>query len=213
MDKRLKVYNKQGEEVREINLKSQENYDKLNFSLLKQAILMYEANQRQGTASTKTRSEKRGGGRKPWRQKGTGRARAGSIRSPLWRNGGVTFGPKPKNYSYKIPKKMRRKALRESIRAKVRDNEVLILDEIEIDKPKTKEISNILKNLDLTGGTKVLLMVREINNNLLLSSRNIENLELTRVKNLNAYKVLKFKNLLVTSDALEEVPFISEKLE
>lgn len=170
MGKKIKVYNQQGKEVREIDLKSEEIYDKLNYPLLKQAILMYEANQRQGTASTKTRSEKRGGGRKPWRQKGTGRARAGSIRSPLWRNGGVTFGPKPKDYSYKLPKKLKREALKESLRGKLRDDEVLVLEKMQLDRPKTKKISNILKNLDVSEDTKILLVVKEKDENLILSA-------------------------------------------
>lgn len=173
---------------------------KVNKAVLYQVIKMYEANKRRGTASTKTRAAVSGGGRKPWRQKGTGRARAGSIRSPLWKGGGVVFGPHPRNYSYSVPQKIRREALRASLNSKYNENAMLVLDELKVDKPKTKEFKKILNSLKLN--EKALFVLDKIDDNLKLASRNLKEVALKRADDLNALDVLNFKKLVLTKAAL-----------
>jgi large subunit ribosomal protein L4 len=173
---------------------------KVNEPILHQVVRMYEANQRQGTASTKTRSDVRGGGKKPWKQKGTGRARAGTIRSPLWRGGGVVFGPHPRDYSYSVPKSIKRLGLISSLNAKLNDNNMIIVDEIKLDKPKTKEFTAVLRNLKAE--RKPLLVLEEKNVTIVRASRNVANLLLRDYKSLNAYEVLKQQKLILTQKAL-----------
>lgn len=206
MKKEVEVYNREGKVIKKIKLNNEVFNGKVNFPLLHQAILMYEANQRQGTASTKTRSEKRGGGRKPWPQKGTGRARVGSIRSPIWRGGGVTFGPKPRDFSYKLPKKMRRSALKSSLNAKLKDNEIRVLENFKLEVPKTKNIHNILEKVGLLDKGKILLVIDNVDDNIILSCRNIKNLTLKRVFDLNCYEVLKHSVILFTKSAFLQLP-------
>ena len=199
---KLPIYNQQGKQVKKIELDPIVFDGKINQGVLYQAVLMYRANRRKGLASTKTRREVSGGGRKPWRQKGTGRARVGSIRTPLWRKGGVVFGPHPRDYSFRLPKKIRIAALKSSLNAKVIEDNLLILDDLKIDVPKTKEATKILSNLKLYNKT-VLLMLGKINNNLRLSFRNISFLDLAMASNANAYDVLKVKKLIVSLDGLK----------
>ncbi|MBI4335164.1 MAG: 50S ribosomal protein L4 [Candidatus Omnitrophica bacterium] len=172
----------------------------VNKALLYQVLRMYEANQRQGTASTKTRAAVSGGGRKPWAQKHTGRARAGSIRSPLWRGGGDIFGPHPRDYSYTLPQKIRQQALRSVLNSKYNERDLVVLDDIKVDNPKTKEFKKILTGLKLDN--KVLFVLESIDENLRLASRNLKEVALRRAADLNALDILKFKKLVLTRPAL-----------
>lgn len=164
------------------------------------AVVNFLANQRQGTHSTKTKGLVSGGGKKPWKQKGTGRARAGSIRSPLWRTGGIVFGPQPRDYSYKLPKKVKRLALMTTFYRKLADGEVVVIDNFAIEKPKTKEMKEILKNLGLTGKS-ILIVLPEKDNSVVLSARNIPGVSVTRTADLNTYDVIVHNVLLMTKDA------------
>jgi large subunit ribosomal protein L4 len=168
--------------------------------LVYEAVVNYQANQRQGTAATKTRAEVSGGGRKPWRQKGTGRARAGSTRSPLWRKGGTVFGPQPRDYSYELPKKARRNALRSVLSRKFSDNQILVLREFDIKEPKTKEAAALLKAFNLDSA---LLVDSHENTNLFLSVRNLPKVKAVDVRTLNVYDVLNYKWLVFSQRALE----------
>jgi large subunit ribosomal protein L4 len=170
--------------------------------LLHEAVVNYRANQRRGTASTKTRGEVSGGGRKPWRQKGTGRARAGSIRSPLWKKGGVTFGPKPRNYSYSIPKKAKRNALKSALSMKLAEDQLLILKTLELKEPKTKEGAKILEALKLDSA---LIVDHHQNKNLFLSLRNIPKVKAVDYNLVNVYDVLNHKWLVFTQKAFESL--------
>ncbi len=170
-------------------------------SLIHQAVVNYLANQRQGTHATKTRGMVSGGGKKPYRQKHTGRARAGSIRSPLWRGGGTIFGPEPRDYSYRIPKKMRRRALMAALHEKLVGNQIVVMDSIAIEKPSTKEMLSILRNLDLDGKS-VLVVLPERNDSVSLSARNIPGVRVARAMDLNSYDVLASDTLLMTREVL-----------
>lgn len=171
--------------------------------VIHQVVVNYLANQRQGTHSTKTRGEVSGGGRKPWRQKHTGRARQGSIRAPHWVGGAIVFGPKPRDYSYELPKTLRKVALREAIEGKLRDNELFLLDSIKIDKPKTKEMVSILKKLGLDGS--VLIITPDKDENLILSSRNIPQVTVKRVLDVNAYDIVSHNRVLVLKEAMQKL--------
>ncbi|MCK4519481.1 MAG: 50S ribosomal protein L4, partial [Candidatus Omnitrophica bacterium] len=175
---------------------------KVNEAVLHEAIVMYRANKRVGAASTKRRSEVSGGGIKPWRQKGTGRARTGSIRSPIFRGGGSIFGPKPRDYSYSIPKKIKRKALLSSINSKLNDGNIIIVEEIKLDKIKTREFVDIFKALKLAED-KVLLVVEKVENNLRKSAGNVKNITVKNADNFNTYDVLANKKMVVTEKSLE----------
>jgi large subunit ribosomal protein L4 len=171
------------------------------------AIVNFLANQRQGTHATKTKGLVRGGGKKPWKQKGTGRARAGSTRSPLWRGGGTTFGPQPRDYSYSIPKKVKRLALLAALQEKLASDGVVILDNFAIEKPQTKEMVSILQNLGLNNKS-VLIVLPEKEDVITLSARNIPAVGIVRASDLNTYDVVAFNTLLVTKEAivrLEEI--------
>ncbi len=171
--------------------------------VIHQVVVNYLANQRQGTHSTKTRGEVSGGGRKPWRQKHTGRARQGSIRAPHWVGGAIVFGPKPRDYFYELPKALRKVALREAIEGKLRDNELFLLDSIKIDKPKTKEMVSILKKLGLDGS--VLIITPDKDENLILSSRNIPQVTVKRVLDVNAYDIVSHNRVLVLKEAMQKL--------
>lgn len=173
----------------------------INEALIHQAVVIYLNNQRKGLASTKTRGEVKGGGRKPWRQKGVGRARVGSIRSPLWRKGGVVFGPHPRQYYKDFPKRMRILALKSALNAKLRDKEIMILEDIKMDTHKTKEFFQILKNLKLVG-EKIRLVVEKIDRNLKLASRNVEKVSVEPMATLTTYTSLDCKKLVFTRSAL-----------
>lgn len=173
---------------------------KVNKNVLYQAVHMYQANRRQGSASTKTRAHVSGGGRKPWKQKGTGRARAGSIRSPLWRGGGVVFGPHPKDYSYSLSQGIRTEALRASLNSKYNAKTLFIVDDLVVEKAKTKEFKKVLFSLKVKEAA--LFVLDKIDNNLKLASRNIKGVRLKRADDLNAIDVLSFKTLVLTKPAL-----------
>ena len=176
---------------------------KIDNSLLQQTVLMYLTNQRRGCASTKTRSQIRGGGRKPWRQKGTGRARAGTIRSPLWRGGGIIFGPHPRHYGYSLPKKIKSLALKLSLNGKIRDNELVVVDKIFQGRPKTKEFSSFLSALKVKD--KLLIVLEKYNPDILRASRNIPGVSVKAFNNINAYDVLKHKKVIFSTQALENL--------
>jgi len=171
-----------------------------NEDLLAQYVRVYLANQRQGTAKVKTRGEVSGGGRKPWRQKGTGRARHGSIRSPIWVGGGTVHGPKPKDWSLRMPKKMRRKALFSALSQKVKEGGVLVLNKLELGRIKTKDLDKILKNIPIRG--KTLLVLDKVDKNVVLSARNMPEVKAIQAKELNAYEVLGAQTLVFPKKAL-----------
>lgn len=175
----------------------------VNEALMHQAVVIYQARQRQGTQSTKGRSEVSGGGRKPWRQKGTGLARTGSIRSPIFRGGGIIFGPKPRDFSRDWPKAMRRKALASALSAKVKDGQLVVLDDLRLEAPKTREVVDLLARLD--AGRAVLIVTPETDPTLVVSARNIPGVGTRRAENLNAYDVLVHGKVLMTREAVVKV--------
>ena len=166
------------------------------------SIVNYLANQRQGTHATKTKGLVSGGGKKPYKQKGTGRARAGSSRSPLWKGGGTVFGPQPRDYSYNLPRKAKKVALHSALSAKLADGEITVIDGISLEKPCTKDMLTILKNLGLNGKT-TLIVLPEKNDSVILSARNIPGVSVTRVTDLNTYNVAVHTMLLITKQAVE----------
>jgi len=168
--------------------------------VLHEAVVNFLANQRQGTHATKTKGLISGGGKKPWKQKGTGRARSGSTRSPLWRGGGTIFGPQPRDYSYKLPKKVKRLALMNAFHEKLSSGEVIILDGFSIEKPRTKDVVAILKNLDLQNKS-VLIILPEKDDAVVLSARNIPGVKVVRAADVNVYDVITHAMLLMTKDA------------
>jgi len=200
---KVKVYNQKKEEIEEIELLKEIFEIKLNTDLVHQVALVQAANQRQGSAKVKARGEVRGGGRKPWRQKGTGRARVGSIRSPIWRGGGVTFGPiAEKVFKKRIPKKMRRKALFMVLSVKAKENLLLVLDKLEIEKPKTKAMAKVLNKLFLKKGSG-LIVLPEINKSVILSVKNIPKTGTIQAKDLNVLDLLSYKYLVMPKEAIK----------
>ena len=176
---------------------------KANLRLLAQAVAMYRANLRAGTASTKKRGEVSGGGKKPWKQKHTGRARAGSIRSPLWRHGGVVFGPQPRDYSYTLPQAIRRKALLESLKGKLQDQELVVLAELSATTPKTKPFAGLAKTFGVARNSVIVL--DDMHMPVVRSLRNLAKFSLCRAKELNAFHVLNAHKVLITKAAFERV--------
>ena len=174
-----------------------------DYHVLHEAVQMYRANQRQGTASTKMRGEVRGGGRKPWRQKGTGRARVGSIRNPIWVGGGVVFGPKLRDYRHSIPQKVRRLALKSALSARAQEGALTVLESLQLREAKTKRMAEVLNHLGLNRGC--LLVVKEKDETLLRAARNLSRLRMMRARDLNAYEVLHLPHILFTREALEEM--------
>jgi len=199
------VYNQKGEEV-ETSLLPKEIFGvPVNPDLVHQVVVSQMANRRKIIAHTKDRGEVRGGGRKPWRQKGTGRARHGSIRSPLWRGGGVTFGPrKERVFKKEIPKKMRRKALFMVLSGKVKNNLLILLDKLKIERPKTKLITEILKKLP-SRGESTLIALSDYDKNLILAARNLSNVDTLWARNLNALDTLSFKYLVMPKDSIKVI--------
>jgi large subunit ribosomal protein L4 len=197
----LRVRDKNGNDVETITVEEKLFGKYVSRQLLHDALVMYEANKRQGTVSTKTRSEIAGSGRKPWRQKGTGRARAGTAKSPLWRKGGVTFGPKPRDFSYSMPRKALRKALASAILSKIRSSRLHLVDRLDFEQPGTRQMAEVLSNLGLDGSVMVVVGSSETNVN--LSARNIPKVKVRRAGDLNAGDILKSKNLLATKEAFE----------
>jgi len=200
----IPVYSKEGEKIDNLQLDDKKFGGPIRKKLLRDAVIMYEANKRQGTASTKTKGEVAGGGRKPWTQKHTGRARAGSIRSPLWKGGGVSHGPKPRDYSFAIPKKARRLALYTALSAKARDNELVVIDDLNFDIPKTKQMVGILKALNMDNSS-CLIVIPRVNETVWKSARNIRSVKVMTSTELNAYEVLKPKKVLLTKEALSSI--------
>ena len=199
------VYSLSGKKVDKIALNPDVFNAKINKPLLHEIIQMYRANARQGNASTKTKGLVRGGGKKPWRQKGTGRARSGSIRSPLWRHGGVTFGPLPRDFGYDMPKKTKRIALISSLSAKLKDNEILIIEkDPELKQPKTKEIANLLVSMKAYED-KVLFLYANGNENIVKSCKNIKNMTLKRSIDFNTYDVLSNSKILFSKDTHDAI--------
>lgn len=168
--------------------------------LVHSAVVNQLANKRAGTAATKNKALVSGGGKKPWKQKGTGRARAGSSRSPLWRHGGTTFGPQPRDYSYALPKKAKRAALVDAIASKAGENRMILLDKIELAEPKTKQMSALLETLGI--GESALVLLASENRNVALASRNLPKVKVLRMENINVYDLLKYRYLVTTQDAL-----------
>ena len=199
----IKVFNQEGKEVSELKLNEVIFDLPWNADLVHQAVRVALANKRQILASTKDRSEVSGGGRKPWRQKGTGRARHGSIRSPLWKGGGITFGPtKERNFKLKINKKMARKAFLTALSTKAKDSELLVLDDLKLSAPKTKEMSKIMKNFPQVK-TSLLVLAGKKDENLKRAGRNLPNLRIINIDNLNILDILKYKHLIFTKDGIE----------
>jgi large subunit ribosomal protein L4 len=199
------VKNWQGEEVGEVSVELKVAKDETASHIVHRALVRQMAMARQGTASSKTRSEVRGGGRKPWRQKGTGRARAGSNRSPLWRGGGVIFGPKPRDFGGKMNKKERSLALRTAFVSRLEDAVVVENFTEQITQPKTKEVISALKTWGVDPTGKVLIIVTEISENLDLSTRNVSNVKLLKASNLNVYDLLNAKQIVIATDALTKI--------
>lgn len=202
MSVNVKVLNKEGKEVGTMELDENIFGIEVNKDVMHQAVVQYLANQRQGTKSTKTRAEVRGGGRKPWRQKGTGRARQGSIRSPQWKGGGVVFAPKPRDFSFKLNKKVKRLALKSALTTKVNSNNLFVLDELKLPEIKTKEMKKVLDNIKVTKG---LVVLEENNKNVMLSARNIPNVKTAGVNTINVYDILKYECFVVTKEALQKI--------
>ena len=198
----IAVLNMAGEEVGKITLADSIFAVEVNEAALHQVVVNYLANQRQGTQSTKTRTEVRGGGRKPWRQKGTGRARQGSIRAPQWTGGGVALGPKPRDYRYRINKKVRLLAMKSALSAKVAAKEFIVLDELTMEAIKTAEIAKVLKAVN---AEKALIVTAEKNENVYKSARNIKDVKATFVNEMNVYEILKYDAMVVTKDAVKKI--------
>lgn len=199
----MKVVNATGKKVGTIELNAAVFEQEYNEALIHQVVVAQLANKRQGTKSTLTRAEVRGGGIKPWRQKGTGRARQGSIRAPQWIKGGVVFAPKPRDFSQKINQKMKVAALKSALSEKVRDEEVTIINEIKAENGKTKEIAAVLKNLKMD--KRVLLVVADHDENVIRACRNIQNLTLINASLINVYDVVSNANCLMTKDAVKKI--------
>lgn len=200
---KVNVYNMLGELVEEIELSENVFGVEINQHVVYEVVKNQLANKRQGTQSAKTRAEVKGGGRKPWRQKGTGRARQGSINAPHWTGGGVTFAPKPRDYSYKVPKKVKRLAMKSALTSKVQSNEIIVVDELKFDAPKTKEMVNLLNKLN--ADKKALIVMDTKDANVIKSAKNIPNVQTTLVNTLNVYDILKYNSFIITKDAVRKV--------
>ncbi len=205
---KVNVYNMLGELVEEMDLSDAVFGVEVNEHVVYEVVKNQLANKRQGTQSAKTRAEVRGGGRKPWRQKGTGRARQGSIRSPQWKGGGVVFAPKPRDYSYSVPKKVRRLAMKSALTDKLQNNEIIVVDELKFDAPKTKEMINMLNTLN--ADKKALIVMGEKNVNVIRSAGNIPNVATTLVNTLNFYDILKYNSFIITKEAVKQVEEVYE---
>ncbi len=198
----VSVYNIEGKEVGSIELNDAVFGVEVNEHLVHMAVVNQLANNRQGTQSAKTRSEVSGGGRKPWRQKGTGHARQGSTRAPQWTGGGVVFAPKPRDYSFKMNKKEKRIALLSALSSKVADNKIVVLDAFNLDEIKTKKFAEVMSNLKVD---KALVVIEGENKNVVLSGRNIPTVKVSATNEINTYDVLKYETLVVTKAAVEKL--------
>ena len=200
---KVDVYNIEGKKVKDLELKEEVFGIEPNEALVHSVLVNYLANQRQGTQSTKTRSEVRGGGRKPWRQKGTGRARQGSIRAPQWIKGGIALGPKPRSYKYRVNKKEKRLAIKSVLSSKVLENKLTVVDKLELKEIKTKTMVNAIKNLKVEG--KALIVIPEKNEMVQKSARNIEGVRTASIDTINIFDLLKYTNLVVTVDTVKKL--------
>ena len=201
---KLELINQNGEKVKDIKLNDNVFGIEPNDTVLHDAVVLAMANRRQGTHSTKTRSEVSGGGRKPWRQKGTGNARQGSIRAVQWRKGGIAFGPKPRDYSKKQNRKERRLALKSALSYLAKDNGIIVVENLKFETNKTKEMVNFLTKLELTYN-KVMIVVSELDENVCLSSRNLGNVLVVLPSEVNTYDVLNCDKMIITADALKNL--------
>ena len=199
---KLNVLNINGQNVGEIELVDSIFNVEVNEHVLYEVVKNQLANKRQGTQSAKTRAEVRGGGRKPWKQKGTGRARQGSIRAPQWIKGGIALGPKPRSYRYSIPKKVKQLAFKSVLTSKVQEGKLVVVDKLELNEIKTKEMVNVLNNLKVNNA---LVMLNEKNLNVQASSRNIEGVKTTLVNTMNIFDLLKYDSLVLTKDAVKKL--------
>ena len=198
----VSVYNMEGNEVGTIELNDAVFGVKVNEHLVHQAVVRHLANKRQGTQKAKTRSEVRGGGRKPWRQKGTGHARQGSIRAPQWTGGGVVFAPTPRDYSKKMNKKEKRAALKSALSSRVEADKLIVLDTLRLDEIKTKEMVRVLNNLKVN---KALVVMPEVDENVMLSARNITDVATIDARMLNVYDIMKYSTVILTKDAVASI--------
>ena len=200
---KVEVINVEGKKVKELTLNDSVFGIEPNMNVVHSVVLNYLANQRQGTQNTKTRAEVAGGGRKPWRQKGTGRARQGSIRAPQWIKGGIALGPKPRSYKYKINKKERALAVRSVLSAKLAENELVVVDQFGLNEIKTARFANILNNIKVEG--KSLVVIPENDVNVQKSARNIKGVKTTIVDTMTVYDILNAKNLVITENAIKKI--------
>lgn len=199
---KIKVLNMKGEEIKEIDLPEELFATTISEASVHQAVVNQLANKRQGTQSAKTRAEVRGGGRKPWRQKGTGRARQGSIRSPQWKGGGVVFAPKPRDYSYKLPRSTRQAALRSVLTSKFEEGKLVVVDNITFDAPKTKDMVSFISNV---GAVKPLIVTEKVDKNVYVSARNLQKTAVTFADLINVYDILKHDTLVLSEAALARI--------
>jgi len=200
---KVALYNVSGKQVGDVELSEVVFGIEPHIHVLHEAVLMQQASERQGTHKVKGRSEVRGGGRKPWKQKGTGRARQGSIRAPQWKGGGIVFGPTPRSYAYKLPKKVRRLAIKSALSSKVLANEIIVLDQLEMAAAKTKEFAAILNNLKVE--RKALVVAADYNENVALSTRNIPGVKFVAADGINVRDVMLYDKLIITKDAVQKV--------
>ena len=196
------VYNTEGKEVDKLELNDAVFGVEVNDHLVHKAVVAHLANKRQGTQSAKTRAEVRGGGRKPWRQKGTGHARQGSTRAPQWTGGGVVFAPKPRDYSVKMNKKEKANAICSALTSRVNEEKFIVLDEFKLDEIKTKKFVEVLNNLELA---KALVITKDNDQNLVLSARNVPDVKTTLTNSINVYDILKYDTVVITKDAVAAI--------
>ena len=196
------VFNKEGNKVADMELNEKVFATEVNEYALHQVVVALLANKRQGTHSTKTRSEVRGGGIKPWRQKGTGRARQGSIRAPQWIKGGIVFAPKPRDYRVSVPKSMRKVAMKSALTSKVQENQMIVLESLAFEAPKTKNMVEMLKAFE---ANKALIITAESNEAVYKSARNIQGVSVIPANNINVYDILKYEKLFITKDAVSKI--------
>ena len=199
---KVSVYNMEGKEVGSMELNDAVFGVEVNEHLVHMAVVQQLANNRQGTQKAKTRSEVRGGGRKPWRQKGTGHARQGSTRAPQWTGGGVVFAPTPRDYSFKVNRKEKRAALKSALTSRVQENKLIVVDELKFDEIKTKKFAEVLKNLNLD---KALVVLNENDEKVVMSAKNIPTVKTTQINTINVYDVLKYNTVVLTKAAAESI--------
>jgi len=200
---KVSVYNVEGSQVGELELSDGIFGIEPNVHVLHSAVVLQQASLRQGTHKVKGRSEVSGGGRKPWKQKGTGRARQGSIRAPQWKGGGIVFGPTPRSYGFKLPRKVRRLAIKSALSSKVAGNGIIVLDQLNLSQPKTKDFAKILNNLKVA--RKALVVTKEFDNNVALSARNIPGVKIVVADGISVLDVMVHDQLIITKDAIAKV--------